>query len=441
MKLKAFHASTRFGLGAKAGELQQISSHPRGWLMEQIKNAQIPDEVKERHNGKGLMGESLKSLRNKPKTKDGKKVNILKDIYVNETGARMLAQIRSNQPFIERMVMFWSNHFTVSIQKPNVNGIINQYEVDVIRPHVTGYFKDMLLAVCQHPTMLYYLDNIQSLGPNSIAGLKRGKGLNENLAREILELHTLGVDGGYTQKDIIELAKIITGLSLDKGTDGAILKYKFQPYAHEPGSKKLLGRTYKEGGEQEGIDALNRLANHPSTASFIATKLARHFISDTPSSHSINVLANSFRNSNGHLPTVMKTLINLNDAWKEPLTKFKTPYEFVISAFRLTDVEPQTNKKALASLNALNFRPFSAPSPAGFDDIANSWASPDAIMKRVEWSYKMAQRIQSYTDPKKLANTGLGGIISTSTRTTIERAASGTDGIAFLLASPEFQRR
>ena len=440
MKISTFHASTRFGLGAREGELKHIGSSPKGWLTDQLKNAKIPKEVQERYGGKGLMGETIKDIKKKKIQQGEKKIKLTRDVYIKETGARVLAHVRSEQPFIERLVMFWSNHFTVSIQKPIISGIVNQYEVEAIRPHVNGYFKDMLLAVSQHPAMLFYLDNIQSFGPNSTVGVKRGKGLNENLAREILELHTLGVDGGYRQKDVIELAKIITGWTLDRGKNGAIIKYRFQPSVHEPGEKKLLGRKFKEEGEQEGVDALTMLATHPSTAKHIATKLATHFISDKPSAHSINVLARSFINSGGHLPTVMKTLINMPEVWKEPLVKLNTPYEYVISALRLTGIEPSP-KKAIKGLEALNYRAFNASSPAGYDDVAASWASPDAIMKRVEWGHKLAQLLPAGTDPIQLANAGLGAALSPSTKQTIERAASGVDGIGFLLASPEFQRR
>jgi len=260
------------------------------------------------------------------------------------------------------------------------------------------------------------------------------------LAREIMELHTLGVGSGYTQEDVIALANIITGWTLDRGSDGPIIAYKFQPLAHEPGSKTLLGKTFGENGEQEGIDALTMLATHPATANHIAKKLVRHFVGDNPPALAVQIVADSFMKSGGHLPTVMNTLISLDEAWNTPLAKFKTPYEYVISALRLTGIEP-TPQQAVMGLEALNFRVFNASSPAGYDDIAESWAAPDAVIKRIEWGQKLSQRLPAATNPIQLAQAGLGDALSAITKQTIERAASGADGIALLLASPEFQRR
>ncbi|MDX1974544.1 MAG: DUF1800 domain-containing protein [Rickettsiales bacterium] len=436
----AFHASARFGLGAKPGELATIGSDPRGWLMQQLRSPVIPREVQKREGGADLMAQAVEGLRAAKLDKAENKIRAARDIYIKETGARVIAQVRSEQPFIERMVLFWSNHFTVSVQKPIIGGIVNQYEVEAIRPHIGGYFKDMLLAVCRHPAMLFYLDNVQSFGANSRAGTRRGKGLNENLAREILELHTLGVGSGYTQNDVIALAKIITGWTLDRSVMGVKIAFKFQELAHEPGAKTLLGKNFAESGEQEGIDALTMLAAHPATAKHIATKLARHFIADTPSAGSIAAIERVFLQTDGHIPSVMQSIIAMDDAWNAPLTKLKNPYEFVISALRLTGVEP-TPIQAVIGLEALNFRAFNAPSPAGFDDVAEAWASPDALMKRIEWGHKLAQRLPAGTSPMQLAELAMKNALSAGTTQAIERAASGTDGIGLLLASPEFQRR
>jgi len=434
----AFQAAARFGLGAREGEVSRIGNDPRGWVIEQLKAPHIPEEVKQRYGGTELLGGSLRSLRAGKNEAIESAVPRLKDIYINETGARLLAQVRSDQPFIERMVLFWSNHFTVSMQKALLAAVVNQYEVEAIRPHVNGYFKDMLLAVCQHPAMLFYLDNVQSFGANSPAGKRRDKGLNENLAREIMELHTLGVSGGYTQEDVIALANIITGWTLDRDSDA--LAYKFQPLAHEPGSKTLLGHRFAEDGEQEGIDTLSMLATHPATARHIATKLVRHFVQDAPMEYAVQEVANAFIRTGGHLPSVIYALVNINEAWSAPLTKLKNPYEYVVSSLRLTGVEP-TATQAVRGLEALNFRAFNAPSPAGYDDVAESWASSDAILKRIEWGQRLAQSLPAETNPMQLADAGLGDLLSSNTRQVIERAASGADGVALLLASPEFQRR
>ncbi len=437
----AFQATSRFGLGARPGELDSVGSDPRGWLLSQLHAPFIPQEVKQRFGGENMLADVLNEVRKNKLGKAQQKAEALREIYINETGARMLAQIRSTQPFIERMVLFWSNHFTISIQKPILAGIVNQYEVEAIRPHINGTFRDMLIAVTQHPGMLLYLDNAQSFGPDSRAGKRRDKGINENLAREILELHTLGVGSGYTQADVIALARIITGWTLDRSLiSGIRIAYKFQHIVHEPGNKILLGHNFSENGEQEGIDALTMLARHSATARHIATKLARHFIDDNPPPSAIAQLEKSFLDSDGHLPTIMRTLVNLNDAWTQPLTKFKTPYEYMLSALRLTAIEPNP-MQVVAGLEALNFRAFNASSPAGYDDLAASWASSDAILKRIEWGHRLAQRLPASTSPLALAEAAIGDYLSPTTKQAIERAPSGVDGIGLLLASPEFQRR
>ncbi len=430
-------AVCRFGLGAKPGEVAAVGGDPRGWIMSQLAAPVVPSEVLRRSIDGSTVMQFLKAGKdNKADKKNDRRA--IQEAYVNETGNRLIAQIKSNQPFVERMVLFWSNHFTVSIQKPLITGIVNQYEVEAIRPHINGYFKDMLLAVARHPAMLLYLDNARSFGANSAIGIRRGKGLNENLAREILELHTLGVGGGYTQNDVIALAKIITGWTISR--DSSALAFEFQESTHEPGPKTLLGKTFNEGGEEEGTRALTMLASHPATARHLATKIARHFISDTPSESSVKVIEQAYIKTGGHLPSVMRAVVDLDETWTSPRVKFKTPYEFAVSTLRLTGIQP-TPEQAVKGLDALNFRPFNASSPAGYDDIAASWASPDAIMKRIEWGHKIALRLPAGTDPMRLAGEAFSSTLTDTTAQGIIRAASGADGVALLLASPEFQRR
>ena len=204
----------------------------------------------------------------------------MRDAYQADAAARTRAAIVSDAPYLERLVQFWSNHFTASAIKPVILGVVGPYEAEAIRPHVTGRFVDMLKAVTRHPAMLAYLDNVTSIGPNSRAGRRRDAGLNENLAREVLELHTLGVDGGYTQDDVRAFAAMLTGWSIARLRDRSPGTFRFHPAAHEPGDKVLLGVRYPEAGEAEAEAALDALARHPSTARHVATKLVRHFVAD-----------------------------------------------------------------------------------------------------------------------------------------------------------------
>ncbi len=435
----SLHALTRFGLGPSGNDLSSVSD-PQGWLKAQLRSPSIPPEVT------AQPGDRLST-----DTGDEKKKKMLLDAqgngvpirqaYLDTAYARFQAQLHTRQPFIERLTMFWSNHFTVSIQKPIIAGIVNRFEVEAIRPYVTGYFRDMLLATARHPAMLLYLDNAQSIGPNSIAGERRGKGLNENYAREVMELHTLGVDGGYTQADVTALAHILTGWSLTKGEPGIrVLEYAFQPRFHEPGAKTWLGYRIDEAGEQEGINALNFLAAHPATARHLATKFAQYFISDQPSAASIDALANSYTQSNGHLGAMAETLVGLPEAWAQPLAKFKDPYDYTLSLWRMIGAVPE-QKQLFGMLDALDYRVFNATSPAGYPDTVESWAAPDSVNKRIELAYRFAQRLPNTLDPMQLAASTLGPFLSQETSETIHRAATGRDGLALLMSSPEFLRR
>ena len=265
--------------------------------------------------------------------------------------------------------------------------------------------------------------------------------MNENLAREILELHTLGVHGGYSQSDVIEFAKILTGWTVNgtRQIDG----FQFIPRMHEPGSKTLLGKTYSSGTMAEGEQALRDLARHPSTAQFVATKLAIHFLSDTPSQQSIDALSRSFTANRGNLKAVYETLINLDEAWDAPQTKMKKPYEYIISSCRLVSLPKDKLKFNLISQAAqqLGEPIMQAPSPAGWPEKQDDWLTPNSIMSRVEWAQGFSQLIRNDDNPYALAKAALGENISEETLKWIERAPSPVDGLALLLASPEWQRR
>ncbi|MDJ0980852.1 MAG: DUF1800 domain-containing protein [Kiloniellales bacterium] len=438
---EAFIAANRFGLGATPGQLPALASDPRGWLEAQVDPAPgLPAPLDGLPPARDAVAAFLEARRDGRDLAKLIRKSLRKD-YLREAGLRTLAAVRSEAPFHERLVAFWSNHFTVSVKRPVLVGIAGGFEREAVRPHVTGRFADMLLAASRHPAMLLYLDNAQSFGPNSRAGRWRGKGLNENLAREILELHTLGVDGGYTQDDVRSLAKILTGWSLARpGKDADPGGFKFHHLGHEPGDKTLLGQRYREAGVAEGEAALADLARHPATAQHIAFKLGRHFIADYPPAAAVDRLARVFRDSEGDLREVSLALIRLAEPWQEPLAKLKTPQDLVVSTLRAMDFRGD-EERLVPALRLLGQAPWSAPSPAGWPDTAEGWAAPDALLKRIEFATAVARRVGNRLDPRALAQAVMAPVAAAETETMIARAPSRRDGLTLLLASAEFQRR
>ncbi len=321
-----------------------------------------------------------------------------------------------------------------------IRGFAGAFEREAIRPHVAGRFVDLLLAAEQHPAMLFYLDQVMSIGPDSRAGERFGRGINENLGREMLELHTLGVDGGYTQADVEALARILTGWSIARlnAPDPGI--FHFYPQIHEPGPKVLLGKTYREDGLAEGEAALRDLANHPATAQHIATKLARHFIADNPPPDAVRRIAAVFRDTGGDLKRVTAAVVHEEAAWKAPFVKVRTPDDLVVSACRVTGFTPQA-PMVVNSLHILDQQPYFAPSPAGWPDLASEWVGPEAVLHRVEWCQIYAACMPDPPDPASLAEAAFGEVLPEETGQAIRRAASRREGVALLLAAPEFQRR
>ena len=317
------------------------------------------------------------------------------------------------------------------------------FEREAIRPHVLGRFADMLKAVEQHPAMLFFLDNQQSLGPDSRAGQNRKRGLNENLAREIMELHTLGVGGGYSQQDVTSLARIITGWTFAgrQGQLGTPGSFVFNANAHQPGSQQLLGKIYGDAGVAQGEAALADLARHPSTAKFIATKLARHFVADEPPAALVARLQRMFGDSDGDLKKVTAALLDSDEAWKAPLTKLRSPYEFLVAAGRLLARIPEDPALYLNGLNQLG-QPLWAPvGPNGFPDTNAAWAAPEGMKLRLDISAQLASRVVGNIEPRDLLELVAGEAASAETRQAIERAETRQQAVALLLMSPEFQRR
>jgi uncharacterized protein (DUF1800 family) len=371
-------------------------------------------------------------------------LNIIQKTYRAEALARLQRAMIADCGFVERLVAFWSNHFCISANKGELARMwAGSFEREAIRPHVLGRFGDMLKAVEQHPAMLFFLDNQQSLGPDSRAGQNRKRGLNENLAREIMELHSLGVGGGYTQDDVTSLARIITGWTFAgrQGQLGAPGSFVFNANAHEPGPQRLLGKIYENNGVAQGEAALADIARRPSTAKFIATKFARHFVADDPPPALVARLQDVFRKSDGDLRAMTSALLDSDEAWRAPLTKVRSPYEFLVATGRLLALIPDDPGRYLGGLNVLGQPLWSPAGPNGFPDTNAAWAAPEGMKLRLDISAQVASRLANNIDPRDLLELAAADAASEETRRTIERAESRQQALALLLMSPEFQRR
>lgn len=488
MRLAAL-AAHRFGFGPRPGELRAIAGDPRGWVKSQLAPRPAPAQIAalpaaeddllafgrwlfarrlrdrndtraiERARRQGVSEAQLRQL-----TLEEDFIQNFRTRAITAIGARLEAAMTTDAPAHERLVHFWSNHFTVSALKPQAAALPPSFEKDAIRPHVCGRFADMLRASSQHPGMIVYLDNWLSIGPSSAAarnpalarrlpGGGRPTGINENLGREILELHTLGVDGGYTQADVQALAAIITGwtyarprprdfISDREGVRSGGDLFEFDANAHEPGAQTLLGRTYAQSGRAQGEAALADLARHESTARFIAFKLCRHYIADDPPAAAVARVARAFRQSDGDLRVTMEALIDSPEAWETPFAKFKRPEEYAITLLRaanLTTLPPGAGAGALA---AMGQRIYAAPGPDGWPDTADSWLTADLVWKRLEFAQTYAARIaRADLNPLDVGEACLGPLMSDETRTAVRRAESPAQGLALLFAAPEMQRR
>lgn len=379
-----------------------------------------------------------------PPKEPPKPLNIIQKTFRAEALARLQRATMAECGFVERLVTFWSNHFCISANKGELARMWSgAFEREAIRPHVLGNFGEMLRAVEQHPAMIFFLDNQQSIGPDSRAGQNRKKGLNENLAREIMELHTLGVNGGYTQADVTSLARIITGWTFAgrQAKLGAPGTFIFNANAHEPGPQKLLGKVYEDTGLAQGEAALADIARHPATAKFIATKFVRHFIADDPPPALVAKLEATFRKTGGDLRAMTLALVDADEAWRAPMTKIRMPYEYLVASGRMMGRIPEDPQRYLGGLNVLGQPLWTPAGPNGFADTNAAWAAPENIKLRLDIASQISSRIADSIDPRALLDVVAGEAASTETRQTIERAESKQQAFALLLMSPEFQRR
>jgi uncharacterized protein (DUF1800 family) len=433
-------AVNRFGLGANSADRRAAGGDPRGWLVHQLEQASPQAVFAGLPSGTEAVMLTVPPFRAGPAMPDEATRATIRDLYAREVTARIAAQVQGDQPFRERLVMFWSNLFTVSIQRPVLIGVVGAFEREAIRARLDGRFADMLIAVARHQTMLLYLDQAASIGPNSPVGRRRGRGLNENLAREILELHTLGVDGGYVQNDVRALAAILTGWTIARPDSPERGAFRFVAAVHEPGTHRLLGRDYPDRGLDQGVSALTDLARHPATVRRLCHRLARHMVADTPPAALVARLEAAWRDSDGHLPTVHRALVEAPEAWSPEAAKVKTPVEFVLSVWRLLGMRGGPGPR-IAAFRDLGQPVFGAPSPEGWSDRARDWLAPEMLMRRIEWAHAQAARVGDAMPAREAAMTALADGVSADLALAIDRAPSAADALTILVTSPEFMRR
>jgi uncharacterized protein (DUF1800 family) len=428
MDLRTAQALIRFGLGRRGEE--PLPTDPATWLQDQLRN---PDPTRPTATTERALEALRFDRENKPPPGERRSVVI----YREDARAALDAALTTPAPFRERLVWFWSNHFTVSV-RGGVAALCGAFVAEAIRPHVTNRFEDMLLAVMHHPAMLIYLNNAGSVGPESPAGRRTHRGLNENLARECMELHTVSPGAGYTQADVTNFAKILTGWSINLRADPP--GFMFRRFAHEPGSITLLGRQFPPG-EEGGIEALRFLANHPSTHRFLARKLVQYLVADTPSPADVRAIEAVLRDTGGNLGAAAAALVRLNAAW-QPGTKLREPQDYAIAGLRMLSPPPEALEdiNTTGMLAGLGQPLWNAPQPDGWPDRAANWAGPEEMMRRIDWAYGVAGRV-GQRDPGALAQANLGPLLRSATWTAVMHAGSRRDALTLFLASPEFQRR
>ena len=471
----------RFGLGPRPGELAAIGSDPRGALLAQIaapgpaiwsdriagptlpvsthdawlsfRRFQIEQSIVSRTKVADatprppvvqIAAPTVQDATAKPPTPAPAPVVRPPDpanlIFQAEVESRFKRAVSSSTPFIERLVWFWSNHFCVAANKDQqIRAVAGAYEREVIRPHVLGRFRDMLDGVVHHVAMLTFLDNRGSIGPNSLVGRWRQRGLNENLARELLELHTLGVDGGYEQTDVTRLAEILTGWTVTDMDAIEPGKTVFIAESHEPGAIEVLGKTYAEPGKDQLAKVLDDLVDHPSTARFIARKLTNHFIGPDASPQLVDLLAETFRRTNGHLGEVVRAMVSSDLAWQPAPARTIPPWDYAVAVGRALEIDlPVGMVNRIVDL--LGQRTWEVPSPKGWADDED-WSGTAALIERLDWADDMGRRYAGQRDVPALAQSLFGPALSADTATAIRRAESRQQAVALLLMSPEFQRR
>lgn len=356
---------------------------------------------------------------------------------------RLARIMDTDQPLIERLALHWINHFTAAIGAQPLSYFLSSFEREAIRPHMLGRFADLLIAATTHPAMLVYLNNRNSIGPNSPRGARARKGLNENHAREVLELHSLGVNGGYTQADIIELAKALTGWTIDidpHHEKTADQRRAFEPSVHEPGARTVMGRQYPDTGREQALDILRDVAARPATARYVTHRMVAHFLGDSAPPALEARLAQTFLDTDGDLLKVTSALVTDDAIWSMPLAKIRPPIEFMAASAQLLRAVP-ANPRPLVSLQMMGQPYMNAAAPNGWPEADEAWAAPDAWKSRLDWAAQVSARVERPIAPAAAIERAFGDALSAETRAAVLGGATAAQSLTLLLLSPEFQRR
>jgi len=448
MDLSAAQAAIRFGFGP--GPNDTPSADPRAALKAQLQGPD-PGLASGQFDGLPSGQEAVDARRadalirrqlfNAPPAERQAFKGISAELYHQDAIAQLNWAATTPASFRERLVWFWANHFSVSASQNACGPFIGPMMREAIRPHVNGKFADMVQAAERHPAMLQYLDNAASIGPDSPGGQRTHLGLNENLGRECMELHTVGLAAGYTQTDVTNMAKILTGWSIaasEQGSDST--GFLFRPKDHEPGPQTVLGQSF-DGGEQAGIDALNYLATYPTTYDLLARKLVTHFVADTPPPAAVAHISGVLRDSQGDLGAASAALVDLPQAWR-PGAKLKTPFDYIISTLRAAPPPAgQPAPDVPRGLAGLGQPLWNAPLPNGWPDEAAVWSGSDAVLTRIDWAFTYAGRFADGPEPLDIAHAAMGPLLRPATVHAMAQAGSKREALTLFLASPEFQRR
>jgi uncharacterized protein (DUF1800 family) len=455
---KVLHAINRLSFGATPGEIERVESiGVEKYIQEQLNPNTIDlpaslitklSALKTLQLGTPELGRIFGAVRKVPPVEPAKYVVDTKKVVEERNHAKLLQAIESPRQLEEVMTDFWYNHFNVSSTKGISRIWVGNYEQNAIRPRVFGKFRDLLEATARHPAMLYYLDNWQNTIPNSNPKARNRGGLNENYARELMELHTLGVKGGYSQRDVTNMAKILTGWGyLPANTKkGEPFTFFFDEKKHDPAPKTLLGKEIKGSGEQEVEQALDMLASNPATAKFVSYKIAQRFVSDNPPEALVNRMKNRWLQTDGDIKAVMTTMFNSREFWAPAArrNKFKTPLEYVISAVRASGLEVEETKVLNGQLSGLGMPLYGCVTPDGYKNTRDAWLNENSTIQRINFATLLASGRGVSSKPQSLNLVNLERTISPYLSAKTQSKIASTPPrlqAALMLGSPDFMYR